>query len=94
MKTLEKYQKYSYSALETTRPVNDIQVILSCITRNNVLALNNDFVDFMNSLHINISIFFPQDCTCCLALDECGVLFLLSNFVNKENNYFAIHTYI
>ncbi|QCD80789.1 MADS-box transcription factor [Vigna unguiculata] len=25
MKTLEKYQKYSYSALETTRPINDIQ---------------------------------------------------------------------
>ncbi|CAJ1944230.1 unnamed protein product [Sphenostylis stenocarpa] len=25
MKTLEKYQKYSYSALETTRPTNDIQ---------------------------------------------------------------------
>ncbi|WVZ09906.1 hypothetical protein V8G54_014436 [Vigna mungo] len=24
-KTLEKYQKYSYSALETTRPINDIQ---------------------------------------------------------------------
>ncbi|KAG4932597.1 hypothetical protein JHK87_046599 [Glycine soja] len=25
MKTLEKYQKYSYSALETTRPINDSQ---------------------------------------------------------------------
>ncbi|XP_020227936.1 MADS-box protein EJ2 [Cajanus cajan] len=25
MKTLEKYQKYSYSALETTRPINDTQ---------------------------------------------------------------------
>lgn len=40
MKTLEKYQKYSYSALESSRPTNDTQVINSSVnSRNNFVFL-------------------------------------------------------
>lgn len=36
MKTLEKYHKYSYSALETNQPANDAQVCIPLVTLLNL----------------------------------------------------------